>query len=171
MKQGDNDDTQVGPRQKENTVILEPHLSSTISFIFLTIDLFNIFCHFYFHNLIRRMILRKDCNKTNVSIIQNLLSCYSMIVPLTFSVVFVYLNVVLQYIYPPSEIFGEWLCFVYEYFAHSTGLYLGTFSLFTAGMKYWFIVFNAKARLYGEEKVKKWFFDITFGRSSRNSCF
>ena len=132
-------------------------ISFITSIIFFTIDMIILCSHCYFHRLIRRMIFRKDSKKANVSIIQNLLSCYSTIVPFTFSIVFTYLNIVLQYINPPSEIFGEWFCFAYEYFAHSTGLYLGTFSIFTAGMKYWFIVHNAKARVYGEEKAKRLF--------------
>ena len=132
-------------------------ISFLTSMIFFTIDMIILCFHCCFHHLMRRMILRKDSKKANVSIIQNLLSCYSVIVPFTFSIVFTYLNVILQYINPPSEILGEWFCFAYEYFAHSTGLYLGTFSIFTAGMKYWFIVHNAKARVYGEEKAKRLF--------------
>ena len=127
------------------------------SLVFLTIDFLILCSHCYFHRLIKRMISRKDSKKNNACIIQTMLSCYSLIVPFTFLTVFIYLNMILQYLYPPSEIFGEWFCFVYEYFAHTTGLYLGTFSLFTAAMKYWFIVHNAKAREYGEEKAKKLF--------------
>ena len=132
-------------------------ISFSTSMIFLITDLVILCFHCYFHHLIRRMILRKDSKKANVSIIQTLLSCYSLIVPFTFTIVFTYLNLILPFASSASEVFGGWFCFAYEYFAHSTGLYLGTFSLFTAGMKYWFIVHNAKARVYGEEKAKRQF--------------
>ena len=132
-------------------------ISFLTAMIFFAIDMIILCFHCYFHHLIQRMNLRKDSKKANFGIMQNLLSCYSVIVPFTFSIVFTYLNIILQYINPPSEIFGEWFCFAYEYFAHSTGLYLGSFSIFTAGMKYWFIVHNAKARVYGEEKAKRRF--------------
>ena len=116
----------------DNTTMYDPRsISSVTSIIFFTIDMIILCAHCYFHRLIRRMIQRKDSKKANVSIIQSLLSCYSVIVPFTFSIVFMYLNIVLEYINPPSEMIGEWFCFAYEYFAHSTGLYLGTFSIFT----------------------------------------
>ena len=97
------------------------------------------------------MVFRKDRKNSQV-IIQNLLACYSILVPITFFIVFLYLNIVLEYTHPPSETFGEWFCFAYEYFAHATGIYLGAFSLFTAMMKYWFIVDNARSKSFGEEK-------------------
>ena len=143
-----------------NTMYDPRSITFMVSMIFFIIDLIILCSHCYFHRLIRRMILRKDSKKANVSIIQSLLSCYSVIVPFTFSIVYTYLNVILQYINPPSEILGEWFCFAYEYFAHSTGLYLGSFSIFTALMKYWFIVHNAKARVYGEEKAKRLFLGL-----------
>ena len=127
-------------------------LSVRASRVFLVLDAILLVFNFYFHYLIKRMVLRKDSKKGHV-IIKNLLSCYSVIVPLTFFVMFIYINILLNYTYPPSEFVGEWFCFLYEYFAHSSGLYLGAFSLFTAGMRYWFIVENAKAKSFGEEKA------------------
>jgi hypothetical protein len=99
------------------------------------------------------MVRRKDTKKQHV-IIKNLLWCYSVIVPLTFLIVFIYINILLNHTYQPSEFIGEWFCFVYEYFAHWSGCYLGAFSLFTAGMRYWFIVENAKAKSFGEKKAR-----------------
>jgi hypothetical protein len=69
----------------------------------------------------------------------------------------------LRYTYPPSEAIGEWFCFVYEYFANVTGLYLGAFTFFTAGMKYWFIVDFTKAKSFGEKKAKAIFLMLHLG--------
>ena len=129
----------------------EHHLDIKISIILLATDLSFLILNFYFHYLIYRMVFRKDRKNSQV-IIQNLLACYSILVPITFFIVFLYLNIVLQYTHPPSEAFGEWFCFAYEYFAHATGIYLGAFSLFTAMMKCWFIVDNARSKSFGEEK-------------------
>ena len=137
-------------------------LNPRTSIIFLIVDLILLVLNFYFHYLIRRMISRKDTKKVTL-ITQTLLKCYSVIVPSSFLIVFIYLNIILRYTYPPSEAIGEWFCFVYEYFAHTTGLYLGSFTLFTAGMKYWFIVDNAKAKSFGEEKAKSIFSMLHLG--------
>ena len=133
------------------------HLDTKISIILFATDLSFLIPNFYFHYLIYRMVFRKDRKNSQV-IIQNLLACYSILVPITtFFNVFLYLNIVLQYAHPPSEAFGEWFCFAYEYFAHATGIYLGAFSLFTAMMKYWFIVDNARSKSFGEEKGRNIF--------------
>ena len=134
-------------------------LDIEISAMLFATDLFFLILNFYFHYLIYRMVFRKDRKNSQV-IIQNLLACYSVIVPITFFVVFLYLNIVLQYIHRPSEALGEWFCFAYEYFAHATGIYLGAFSLFTAAMKYWFIVDNARSKSFGEEKGRTIFLTL-----------
>ena len=129
------------------------HLDMQTSFILIVADLIVLILNFYFHYLIHRMALRKD-RKNSQLVIQNLLACYSVLVPITFLIVFIYLNILLPYAYPPSEIVGEWFCFAYEYFAHAAGIYLGAFSLFTAAIKCWFIVDNARAKGFGEEKIR-----------------
>ena len=134
----------------------EHHLDIKMSIILFATDLSFLILNFYFHYLIYRMVFRKDRKNSQV-IIQNLLACYSILVPITFFIVFLYLNIVLQHTHPPSEAFGEWFCFAYEYFAHATGIYLGAFSLFTAMMKYWFIVDNARSKSFGEEKGRNIF--------------
>ena len=150
----------------------EDQLSSTTSTIFLTVDMILLALNLYFHYLIRRMVSRKDKKKAHV-IIQALLKCYSVITPFTFFVLFSYLNILLRYTFPPAEVIGEGFCFVYEFFAHASGLYLGSFTFFTAGMKYWFIVDHAKAKSYGEEKAKNvflvWHLTLPITMSAFNS--
>ena len=141
------------------TMTTKSKLSSKAALVFLVIDSILLVFNFYFHCLIKRMVRRKDKKKGQV-IIKNLLACYSVIVPITFLIVFIYINILLNYQHQPSKIIGDWFCFSYEYFAHSTGLYLGAFSLFTAGMRYWFIVKNAKAKAFGEKKARGVFFGM-----------
>ena len=102
------------------------------------------------------MTTRKDI-KNSQGITTNLLTCYCVIVPISFLAAFTYLNITLQYTYPPSEIFGEWFCFVHEYFVHVTTIYCASFSFFTALMKYWFIVENTRAKNFGSEKGRATF--------------
>ena len=132
-------------------VINEYKMDMKTAVIFGGTDLISLIFNFYFHYLIYRMTLRKDL-KNSQGTITNVLACYSVITPITFLFAFVYLNIVLQYTFPPSEIIGEWFCFAYEYYVHVVCIYLATFSLFTALMKYWFIVENARATNYGVEK-------------------
>ena len=127
--------------------------------IFGVTDLISLIFNFYFHYLIYRMTLRKDLKKSQGTI-TNVLACYSVITPITFLFAFIYLNIILQYTSPPSEIIGEWFCFVYEYYVHVVCIYLATFSLFTALMKYWFIVENARATNFGVEKGRTVFLII-----------
>ena len=113
----------------------------------------------YFHYLIYRMTLRKDL-KNSQGTTSKLLVCYSIFIPITFLLAFMYLDIIIPYTYPPSEFLGEWFCFVYEFFVNASCTYIATFSMFTVMMKYWFIVENAKAKHFGEEKGKTAFLVI-----------
>ena len=124
-----------------------------VTSVFIGTDAVSLILNIYFHYLIYRMTLRKDL-KNSKGTTSKLLMCYSIFTPITFLVVFVYLDIIMQYAYPPSVSFGEWFCFAYEFFAHAASKYIASFSMFTALMKYWFIVENAKAKCFGEEKVK-----------------
>ena len=121
--------------------------------VFIGTDAISLVLNFYFHYLIYRMTLRKDL-KNSQGTTSKLLLCYSIFIPITVLGAFMYLNIIIQYTYPPSEFFGEWFCFTFEFFVHAFGTYIATFSMFTAMMKYWFIVENAKAKSFGEEKGK-----------------
>ena len=124
-----------------------------ITRLFIVTDVISLILNIYFHYLIYRMTLRKDL-KNLQGTTSKLLVCYSILIPITFLLAFTYLNIIVQYTYPPSEFFGEWFCFVYEFFVHASCTYIATFSMFTVMMKYWFIVENAKAKSFGEEKGK-----------------
>ena len=65
-----------------------------------------------------------------------------------------YVHIILRYTSTPSHVFGDGFCYAYEIFAHSGGMYVGAFSLFTAIVKYWFIVYNAESKRVGEKKIK-----------------
>ena len=125
--------------------------------LFIGTDAISLVLNFYFHYLIYRMTLRKDL-KNSQGTTSKLLLCYSIFIPITVLSAFMYLNIIIQYTYPPSEFFGEWFCFTFEFFVHAFGTYIATFSMFSAMMKYWFIVENAKAKSFGEEKGKTVFF-------------
>ena len=71
------------------------HLDMKTSFILIVTDLIVLMFNFYFHYLIHRMALRKD-RKNSQLVIQNLLACYSILVPITFLIVFICLILVLM---------------------------------------------------------------------------
>ena len=146
----------------KTSVMNEYKMDMKTAVIFGGTDFISLIFNFYFHYLIYRMTLRKDLKKSQGTI-TNVLACYSVITPITFLFAFIYLNIILQYTSPPSEIIGEWFCFVYEYYVHVVCIYLATFSLFTALMKYWFIVENARATNFGVEKgIFDYFADLVF---------
>ena len=124
-----------------------------VTSVFIGMDAVSLILNIYFHYLIYRMTLRKDLKNVQGTT-SKLLVCYSILIPITFLLAFTYLNIIIRYTYPPSEFFGEWFCFVYEFFVHASCTYIATFSMFTVMMKYWFIVENAKAKSFGEEKGK-----------------
>ena len=132
------------------------YLTPELSTLFLLIDFTLLAPISYSHYKIKRMIKREKENKGH-AIIKTLLSCYAIIVPCVFIICFLYVHVVLRYTSPPSQVFGDGFCYAYTIVAHSGGLYVGAFSLFTAIIKYWFIVNNANAIQFGEEKAKKLF--------------
>ena len=130
-----------------------------ITRIFIGTDMISLLLNIYFHYLIYRMTLRKDL-KNSQGTTSKLLVCYSIFIPITFLLAFMYLDIIIPYTYPPSEFLGEWFCFVYEFFVNASCTYIATFSMFTVLMKYWFIVENAKAKSFGEEKGKTAFLTL-----------
>ena len=132
------------------------YLSPKLSNLFLIIDFTLLLQISYSHYMIKCMI-RREKEKKGHAIIKSLLSCYAIIVPCVFIFCFTYVHVILRYASPPAQVLGHGFCYVYAIFAHSGGLYVGAFSLFTALIKYWFIVNNAHAKGVGEEKAKNVF--------------
>ena len=136
-----------------NDTTLQQHLSTGLSNFFLIIDFLLLIPTFYFHYLIKLMC-RREKEKQGHVLIKNLLASYARIVPIVFALCFAYANVVLRYTSHPSYVFGDWFCYAYEIFMHSGSFVVGSFSLFAALTKYWFIVNNANAKRFGEERAR-----------------
>ena len=128
-------------------------LSPVLCNFLLTLDLIWLVISFYLHRCLYRSTTRIDF-RNKISMIFNLLTCYSKVAPFTICYGFIYGNILLPYNYPNSETLGEWFCYVNQYICHCGIMYLGAFTLFTAAMKYWFIVHTVSAKRFGEERVK-----------------
>ena len=132
------------------------HLSYEWEMTFLIFDFTILIPVGYFHHLINCMIKREKEEKGH-GLIKNLLDCYVIIVPFVFFTCMTYIHIILRYTSTPAHVFGDGFCYAYEIFAHSGGMYVGAFSLFTAIVKYWFIVCNAKSKHVGETKIRNIF--------------
>ena len=131
-------------------------LDPLVSNIFLGIDVVLLCLLCYFHYKIWRMVKREE-KKKGQNLVKHLLKCYSVIVPITFCFTAVYINILTRYVYVPWAVSGYWFCLVFETFQHATIVYVGGFSVFVAGIKYWFIVHYAKANDFGEKCARKVF--------------
>ena len=129
-------------------------ISQKLSNTFLILDIAWLVISFYLHLCLYRATTRIDCRK-KISMIGNLLTYYSVLAPFTICYGFSYGNFLLPYNYPNSDILGEWFCYVNQYFCRVMIIYIGAFTLFTAAMKYWFIVHNVSAKNFGEERFSK----------------
>ena len=128
-------------------------LSPALSNFLLILDIIWLVISFYLHRCLYRSTTRIDF-RNKISMIFNLLTCYSKVAPFTICYGFIYGNILLPYNYPNSENLGAWFCFTNQYVCHLTIMYLGAFTLFTAAMKYSFIVHNDKAERFGVERIK-----------------
>ena len=129
------------------------NLNSKLSKTLLALETVWMVGCFYLHYCLYRSTTRKDF-RNKIFIIGKLLTCYSLLAPIAVSYGFMYGNIFLTYNYPNSENLGAWFCFTNEYVCHLTIMYLGAFTLFTAAMKYIFIVHNDKAERFGVERIK-----------------
>jgi hypothetical protein len=98
------------------------------------------------------MIQREKLRKGYV-LMQYLLFPYAIITPIVFLLANIYADILLAVDSPPSHFIGNYFCHGYEIFAHVSGMYVASFSLFAAVLKYWFIVNSTAAKRYGEEKL------------------
>lgn len=128
-------------------------LSPVLCYFLLTLDIIWLVISFYLHRCLYLSTTRIDF-RNKISMSFNLLTSYSKVAPFTICYGFIYGNLLLPYNYPNSETLGEWFCYVNQYICHVGIMYLGAFTLFTAAMKYWFIVHNVSAKRFGEERVK-----------------
>ena len=148
------------PFHENNKTRTEYHLSPETGYIFLVIEVALLVPMCFFHYLIWKMIKREKKKKKTQNLIKNLLSCYVFIVPITFLLVFVYINILTKYVNPPKLIRGHWFCAIFESLSHATIVYIGGFSVFVACIKYWFIVHSANAINFGEKLAKNIFLKL-----------
>ena len=128
-------------------------IDSETSNYFLGIDVFLNFPLCGSHYFLKSMINREK--KKGQNLVKHLLSCYAVIVPITFNLIGIYLNILTRYSHPPWIISGHWFCVAFEGFCHTAIVYIGGFSLFVAVIKYFFIVHSGKAINFGENKARK----------------
>ena len=141
----------------DNTTELGNLLSPNVNNIFLVVDVSLLVPMFFFHYLMAVMLNRESKQKKGQHLIKNLLECYVVIVPISYFVVGAYINVLTRISDAPSVIIGPWFCYIFEFFGHADIVYLGGFSLFVSGVKYWFIVHNSNAKNFGEDRAKQIF--------------
>ena len=134
-------------------------LSPQTHFIFLGIDVILITPLLYFHYLMRAMLKREN-KKKGQNLIKDQMKAYVWIIPVSFVVIGLYINVLTFFVDPPSIWIGPWFCIIFELFGHVDIVYIGGFSLWAAVIKYWFIVHNKKATHFGEAKAKRILFVI-----------
>ena len=131
------------------------HLLSPITHnIFLGMDTTLITPLVCFHYLMRSM-LKRESKKKGQNLIKNLLEGYIGIIPGSFIVIAIYVNVLTIYLEPPATWIGPWFCIIFELFGHWNIVYIGGFSFWSALLKYWFIVHSKQALVFGEEKARK----------------
>ena len=129
-------------------------LDFEINNVFLGLDIVLIFNMYISHYKLWLMIKREK-RKRGHDMVKNLLASYSIIVPLVFTVLSTYLNILTRYSHPPWIISGHWFCISVEGFCHTSIVYIGGFSLFVAATKYLFIVHHVRAKDFGEAKAIK----------------
>ena len=129
-------------------------LSPQTHYIFLGMDVTLIVPMIYFHFLMQSMLKRENKKKCQ-NLIKNLLGGYVGVIPFSFLVIAAYINALTTYLDSPSSLIGPWFCIIFEIFGHIDIIYIGSFSLWAAFSKYWFIVHNKKATKFGEAKARK----------------
>ena len=140
----------IGQNSTTYDLLLRPLVHNT----FLGIDIILIIPMLYFHLLKSAMLIREN-KKKGQNLMKNLLEGYVWTIPISFVVIALYINVLTAFVEPPSRWIGSWFCTIFELFGHVDIFYIGSFSLWAALIKYWFIVHNKKATNFGEAKARK----------------
>ena len=128
------------------------HLSPTISTVFHVID-FSLFPPIIYLHYLIILMLRRDKKKKGNILIKSVLQVYCLIVPVSSVAMYVYTDVLLMFIDIPFNVLGKWFCNMIQLVTYFGGIYVGSFSLTAALMKYWFIVKSVKAKKFGEKKA------------------
>ena len=137
----------VNATEAQNHKLISGHF-----WIFLTLDAISLLANCYFHRLTHLMIQREKLRK-GYALMQYLLLPYATLTPIVFLLSVTYADILLTVDSSPSHFIGNYFCHGYEIFAHISGLYVGSFSLFAAVLKYWLIVNSTSAKRYGEERL------------------
>ena len=99
-------------------------LSSEDNSWFLGTDVFLCFPLCFSHFWVRLMIKREQKVKKVKDLVKHLLLYYVIIVPMTFILLSLYLNILTRYQQPPWIISGHWFCQLFEGFCHASIVYL-----------------------------------------------
>ena len=140
----------IGQDSTTSDILLRPFVHNT----FLGIDIILIMPMLYFH-LLKSAMLKRENKKKGQNLMKNLLEGYVWTIPISFVVIALYINVLTSFIEPPSRWIGVWFCTIFELFGHVDIFYIGSFSLWAALIKYWFIVHSKNAKNFGEAKARR----------------
>ena len=136
-------------------------LSPEHYWVFLTLDATSLSVNCYFHRLTHLMIQREKLKKGYV-LLRYLLLPYAVITPITFFLLFTYAVVLLNADSLPSYFLGDNFCHAYGILAHFIAIYITSFSLLMAVLKFCFIVHSTWAKRFGEERLGKMFIIVHF---------
>ena len=131
-------------------------LSPEQYWVFLALDATSIMANCYFHRLTYLMIQREKLEKGCV-LMRYLLLPYAVITPIAFFLLITYAVVLLNADSLPSHFLGNYFCHAYGILAHFAAIYIASFSLLAAVLRYWFIVNSISAKRFGEERLAKIF--------------
>ena len=140
---------------RQNFTRFEYILQAHTSCLFLVFDISLVLLLFYFHYLMIRMLKRESKARKGQELIKELLQCYSIMVPVTFTGAGAYFDIMTRYLNTPSVLQGFWFCVTFELYVHISTIYIGGFSLYIASLKYWRIVHNPTATKFVEYKARK----------------
>ena len=134
-----------------NETIHESLLSSEIASFFLIFNAGLLIPSTYLHFLIHRMVSREK-KKVGETLHGRALTIYAKLVVFAQFWIIINVNGIMSYTYPAFDVIGSWYCYLVEVVLSYIAVYIGSFSLLIAAMKYWFIVHNAKAQKVGIDR-------------------
>ena len=105
------------------------------SIVFLMINVLGYIMMCYFNWLIKEMVKREEKRKEE-NMLNRILLCYAFIMPVMMSFFIVFVNILLSFSYPVSEILGETYCYAFKLLAHIGVVYVGILSLITSIIRY-----------------------------------
>ena len=113
----------------QNYTRFEYILETGTSHLFLVFDILLVLLLFYFHYLMIKMLQRESKARKGQELIKELLQCYSIMVPITFTGAGAYLDVMTRYLNTPTILQGFWFCVTFELYVHISTIYIGGFKV------------------------------------------